>query len=211
MKNPETESQEYLRQVAEQIQKGNLTRHDAIKASTITNGEFSAKLNKCLPFSNATVPGGVCNTVKKGDRILRSTIMPSNTIIKLDDIDLEEYKKQPDVFSARVSRLVNSPEHHKVFRLIDTLPGQLVSVDELLKMILADQANFSHNIDFHMLDWDNNLQHDGNGNAIVTHLTTVNKKDLVHESDKRFNIWKQIHETIEDIAAKTMKDNGITI
>ena len=203
-----TENHEYLWKVAEAIQNRKISQKEAIAAGTINSAKLTQLLKRHLPFVNHTICGIKENrkgpTPEGYDTVLPKArlVTPTQSIVNtMNNHD----------FASNVAKLES---HERLYSISDAVGSRIEGIsDEGYARIMENPYEYAEGLDFRLLDWTLTKP------SVYTHQTPVEKMSLsrmatdktsiVREDLSRLSKWKDIHHTIEGIAARTMKENGL--
>ncbi|MDR0461770.1 MAG: hypothetical protein LBG88_00315 [Christensenellaceae bacterium] len=193
-KGPQTDI-EYFKKVQEAILANKLSPDEAIKATQTTTGEFCLDLKKKLAFGNY-ITDGISHVA---DTEEGKFYTPTVVIVKLSKVDafMGNQLCHLKEFNKKVFDTIDDPGNERRFLLHDAADMGSYIKDEDIKAYNQD-CEYQP---FHLLNWKKN----GNYETPVEQYGYYPRVSM-----QRFKTYKQIHHTIEDIAAKTMQDNGIT-
>jgi len=220
------ESQEYLKRVAEAIQKRQISTEEAVFASSMQYNKAREMLSKelgstgCFPnhIGSGFANGEAVASDKSGEVMVRQPLLlPNYSIVKLSYEDLKVHESNKEEFAQKVKGITRfvGDYHEQLFRISDALGGREVSLEEQQE-IMEDPSAYLRKVMFRLLDWVDIAPHAA---PELTHLTAVDKMalsplasdklSLIRESDDRIRDWKWIHNAVENVAVDVMKEKGM--
>jgi len=192
------ESQEYLRKVGEAIKKRELSLEEAVFASSLKQRELGVKLHENKPFGLRTSASFTMREeTSRSVELFTEPTWKRETLVLPKHAILKTNKKISD---QQASSIFDSElENDKLFRFYDVLGFRVMTKEQEFEH-KHSKSEFNRDLRFHMLNWKDN-----------NYVTPVDQKlGIVREDEQRLKAWQQIHNTIECIAADTMKEKGIT-